>query len=199
MRLGIGIKNMRKFAFLLPLVVIVLTGGGCSHKKDTVPVSNIIVGTPYQEIDSTVMCNYNGARKVFSLESNHIVKSLTDTGHILAWPVKISVFDSLGKLTTKILSDSGSSDAAMKVLIAWSNVFVKAENGVRVKAQRLVWDQRTHRVTSETYVQITTQKGDVLRGKGLDAAEDFSSWEFKHDVSGRFPNFKERVDKGEDF
>lgn len=190
---------MQKLNLLFTIAISLIVGGGCSPKKDTVPVSNIIVGAPYQEIDSTVMCNYSGARKVFSLESNHIVKSLTDTGHILAWPVRISVFDSLGKLTSKILSDSGSSDAAMKVLIAWSNVFVKAENGVRVRAQRLVWDQRTHRVTSETYVQITTQKGDVLRGKGCDAAEDFSSWEFKHDVSGRFPNFKERVDKGEDF
>ena len=199
MRSSISEKNMQKFAILIILTINVFFIGGCSHKKDTVPISNIIVGTPYQEIDSTVMCNYNGPRKVFTLESNHIIKSLTDTGHILAWPVRISVFDSLGKLTSKIISDSGSSDAAMKVLIAWSNVFVKAQNGVRVKAQRLVWDQRTHRVTSETYVQITTQKGDVLRGKGLDAAEDFSSWEFKHDVSGRFPNFKERVDKGEDF
>jgi LPS export ABC transporter protein LptC len=190
---------MQNLRLLFTFSIIVFFIGGCSHKKDTVPISNIIVGTPYQEIDSTVMCNYNGPRKVFTLESNHIIKSLTDTGHILAWPVRISVFDSLGKLTSKIISDSGSSDAAMKVLIAWSNVFVKAQNGVRVKAQRLVWDQRTHRVTSETYVQITTQKGDVLRGKGLDAAEDFTSWEFKHDVSGRFPNFKERVDKGDDF
>lgn len=190
---------MQNLWLLFTLSIMFFFTAGCSHKKDMVPVSNIIVGAPYQEIDSTIMCNYSGARKVFSLESNHIVKSLTDTGHILAWPVRISVFDSLGKLTSRILSDSGSSDAAMKVLIAWSNVFVKAENGVRVRAQRLVWDQRTHRVTSETYVQITTQKGDVLRGKGLDAAEDFSSWEFKHDVSGRFPNFKERVDKGEDF
>jgi LPS export ABC transporter protein LptC len=164
-----------------------------------VPVSDIMVTTPYQEIDSTVMSNYNGSKKTFSLESNHIVKSLSDTGHILAWPVKISVYDSLGTLTSKILSDSGTADSKMKVLTAWSNVFVKAKNGVRVKAQRLHWDQNTHRVTSDTYVQITTQKGDVLRGKGLDAAEDFSSWEFKHDVSGRFPNFKERVEKGQDF
>lgn len=190
---------MQNLRLLFTFSIIVLIANGCSHKKDTVPVSNIIVETPYQEIDSTVMSNYNGSKKVFTLESNHIIKSLTDTGHILAWPVRISVFDSLGKLTSKIISDSGSSDAAMLVLVAWSNVFVKAQNGVRVKAQRLIWNQRTHRVTSETYVQITTQKDDVLRGKGLDATEDFSSWEFKHDVSGRFPNFKERVDKGEDF
>jgi hypothetical protein len=38
-----------------------------------------------------------------------------------------------------------------------------------------------------------------MRGKGVDAAEDFSSWQFLHDVSGRFPNFKERIDKGDVF
>lgn len=179
--------------------IIAIAASGCSRKKDAVPISDIIVKTPYQEIDTTIMNNFSGPKKTFSLESDHIIKSLADTGHILAWPVKISLYDSLGALSTRIISDSGSSDAAMKVLTAWSNVFVKAKNGVRVRSQLLHWDQNTHRVTSDTYVEIMTKKGDVLRGKGLDAAEDFSSWEFKRDVSGRFPNFKERVDKGDDF
>jgi LPS export ABC transporter protein LptC len=192
-------KKGRKTGFIVMCAMAIALFVDCSHKKDSTPVSNIIVKTPYQEIDSTIMSNYSGSKKTFSLESNHIVKSLADTGHILAWPVKILLYDSLGALTSRIISDSGSSDAAMRVLTAWSNVFVKAKNGVRVKAQLLHWDQNTHRVTSDTYVEILTRKGDVLRGKGLDAAEDFSSWEFKHDVSGRFPNFKERVDKGDDF
>ncbi len=145
------------------------------------------------------MISYNGSRKVWILESRHIVKSLADTGHIVGDPVTITVFDSLGRKTSKVLSDSGIADASLKSFTVWGNVFVLAENGTRVKAQKLFWNQKTHRVTSDTHVQLTTKKGDVLRGKGLDAAEDFSSWEFKQDVSGRFPNFKERVEKGEEF
>jgi LPS export ABC transporter protein LptC len=185
---------------LLPAVFVSFLGAlDCAKKKETAPVANIVVDSPYQELDTTTMISYNGSRKVWILESTHIVKSLTDTGHITGNPVTITVFDSLGKQTSKVLSDSGIADESLKEFTVWGNVFMQAENGTRVNTQRLFWNQKTHRVTSDTYVQMKTKKGDVLRGKGLDAAEDFSSWEFKQDVSGRFPNFKERVEKGEEF
>jgi LPS export ABC transporter protein LptC len=184
---------------IMTLALTLLLAMGCSGKKEIIPVSRVSVKTPYQELDSTTMVSYNGSKKTWILESDHIVKVLADTGHIRGAPVKITVFDSLGKQTSKVLSDSGMADALMQEFIVWGNVFVKAENGVRVKTQKLAWNQKTHRVTSDTYVQLITQKGDVLRGKGLDAAEDFSSWRFLHDVSGRFPNFRERVDKGGEF
>jgi hypothetical protein len=43
-------------------------------------------------------------------------------------------------------------------------------------------------------VQIETPKGDVLRGKGLVADEDFSTWTLKQNVSGQFPDFKKRIE-----
>ena len=185
--------------FLAVQIVFLIGTVDCSKKKETAPVANIVVESPYQELDTTTMISYNGSRKVWILESTHIVKSLADTGHIRGDPVAITVFDSLGRQTSKVLSDSGVADASLKVFTVWGNVYVQAQNGTRVNAQKLVWNQKTHRVTSDDHVRLTTKKGDVLRGKGLDAAEDFSSWEFKHDVSGRFPNFKERVEKGDEF
>ncbi len=184
---------------LLLFAVVLLCVLGCSRKKEAIPVSTLSVKTPFQELDSTTMCSYNGSKKAWVLESDHIVKILADTGHIIGNPVKITVFDSLGKQTSSVLADSGSADEKMQVFTVWGNVFVKAENGVRVIARKLLWNQKTHRVTSDDYVQLTTKKGDVLRGKGLDAAEDFSSWQFLHDVSGRFPNFRERIEKGGEF
>jgi len=47
-------------------------------------------------------------------------------------------------------------------------------------------------------VQVETTKGDILRGKGLDAVEDFSHFTFKSQVSGQFPDFKRRVEANED-
>jgi len=190
-----NVTSICRIVFLIAAVLI----ANCARKKETIPVSAVSVKTPYQELDSTVMYSFNGSKKNWILESDHIVKMLADTGHIIGSPVKITVFDSLGKQTSKVLSDSGLADASMAEFTVWGNVFVKAENGVRVKAQKLSWNQKTHRVTSDTHVQLTTAKGDVLRGKGLDAAEDFSSWQFLHDVSGRFPNFRERINKGGEF
>ena len=188
------------FVSLFIYALLVFCAVQCSSKKkETAPVSDIIVETPYQELDTTTMISYNGSRKVWILESRHLVKLFADTGHIRGYPVTITSFDSLGKQTSKVLADTGITDASLKAFTVWGNVFVQAQNGTRVNAQKLVWNQKIRRVTSDTYVQIKTKKGDVLRGKGLDAVDDFSSWEFKQDVSGRFPNFKERVERGEEF
>lgn len=176
-----------------------LCGLACGPQKENVPIADTAVEQPFQEIDTTVMCFYNGGTLSWKLESNHLRRFFADTGHVFAHPVKLTVYDSAGKEMSKVLSDSGSTDGPMKQFCVWGNVFVKAQNGVRVKAQKLFWSLTTHKVTSGDYVQIKTVKGDVLRGKGLDAAEDFSWWQFAHDVSGRFPNFKERVEKGGEF
>jgi hypothetical protein len=37
----------------------------------------------------------------------------------------------------------------------------------------------------------------VMRGRGLDATESFSSWTLRSSVSGQFPNFRERMEKDE--
>ena len=66
--------------------------------------------------------------------------------------------------------------------------------GKVIKTEKLWWNRDVHRVQSDTLVQIETPQGDVMRGKGLDAAEDFSWWTLKRSVSGEFPNFRERVE-----
>ena len=65
-----------------------------------------------------------------------------------------------------------------------------------IRTERLWWNKGRRKVESDTFVQIET-KGDVLRGKGLDAVEDFDI-SFKSDVSGKFPDFKERMESNEE-
>jgi len=191
---------MKKYPILFRLAfafAVVLSG--CSKPKETVPVSDAIITQPYQELDSTAMYYYNGSKVQWKLESKHMKKILSDTGHIIASPVRLTVYDSLGKESTKVLSDSGTTDGPMKGICVWGNVYVKAQNGIRVTSNRLVWDLNKHLVTSNDYVQLKTKNNDILQGKGMEAAEDFSWWKFLHNVSGRFPNFKERAEKGEEF
>jgi LPS export ABC transporter protein LptC len=191
---------MKRILVLL-LALMILTGivTGCGKKKETAPVLDAVVDQPYQELDSSAMYYYNAGRVQWKLESKHMKKVLADTGHVQATPVRLSVYDSLGKETSLVLSDSGTTDGPMQHFCVWGNVFVQAQNGVRVKSNILNWDLKKHLVTSDDYVQLTTRNGDVLKGRGMEAAEDFSWWKFLHNVSGRFPNFKERVESGEEF
>jgi LPS export ABC transporter protein LptC len=189
---------MKSFFPIFAILTIILAVS-CGKKKETVPVSDVVIGLPYQEIDSTAMYYYNAGKLQWKLESKHMKKVLADTGHVVGSPVRLSVYDSLGKETSKVLSDSGTTDGPMQQFCVWGNVFVHAQNGIRVKANKLNWDLKKHRITSDDYVQLRTLNDDVLQGKGMEAAEDFSWWKFLHNVSGRFPNFKERSEKGDQF
>ena len=77
-------------------------------------MSDVVVGQPYQELDSTGMYYYNAGKLQWKLDSKHMKKVLADTGLVMANPVKLSVYDSLGKETSQVLSDSGSTDGPMK-------------------------------------------------------------------------------------
>jgi LPS export ABC transporter protein LptC len=125
-------------------------------------------------------------------------KPLADTGKMLVVPVTLWLYDSLGIIRTKVLADSGITTSSLENFTVWGNVYIRNQDSLIVRTQKLWWIKGTRKVSSDTYVQIETPKGDILRGKGLDAVEDFSRFTFKSQVTGKFPNFKDRMDKNDD-
>lgn len=64
------------------------------------------------------------------------------------------------------------------------NVVFTNARGERLETEELVWEQDSARVHTDRPVRITRQ-GDILYGKGLDAAEDFSQYTIRQ-VTGSF-------------
>ena len=125
-------------------------------------------------------------------------KPLADTGTMLVTPVRLTLYDSLGKPRTIVLADSGTTTPELQSFTVWGNVYIRNQDSLIVRTQKLWWVKGTRKVESDTFVQVETIKGDILRGKGLDAVEDFSHFTFKSQVSGQFPDFKRRVEANED-
>jgi LPS export ABC transporter protein LptC len=173
---------------------------GCAPKKDPSPVAQKIISAPHQEFGEAQLFFYENGVKRWRLDADYMSRPLADTGDILVVPVRITVYDSLGRQSARIISDSGSSGSNMESFDLWGSVYIRNEDGMTVKGQRLRWFKDRRKITSETYVQIETPKGDVLRGRGLDAKDDFSRFSFKSDVQGRFPDFRRRMEQeDEDF
>ncbi len=187
-------KRSRVYLRLCLPTVLVLTAIGCSGKNKDLPKSASEVVGMYQEIENSAMHFYDGGRKVWQLEARYMRKSLGDTGEILAVPVELSLFDSLGSVSTTVLADTGTTNMEKDTFTVWGNVYVKTRDELVVKAERLRWSRETHRVKSDRYVQIETPRGDVLRGKGLDANESFTRWSLLSSVSGEFPDFQKRME-----
>ncbi len=184
---------------MVSAVCLLALVGGCGPRKDTLPVSSEEISSPYQEISNATLFFYDGPRKNWRLDTDYMKKKLDDTARILVVPVRLTLFDSLGNPGTKILADSGNTQGDMESFFIWGDVYIKTDDGKVIQTQRLRWKKQSHTVHSDTYVQITTPKGDVLRGKGLDGREDFSRWTFKSEVSGKFPDFRKRAENEEEF
>ena len=172
---------------------------GCGPRKEPLPVSAEEIAVPYQEITNATLFSYDGPRKNWRLDAEYMKKNLDDTAKILVAPVRITLFDSSGNPGTRILSDSGNTKGDMESFLVWGDVYINTHDGKVIQTQKLWWDKETHLVHSDTYVQITTPNGDVLRGKGLDGREDFSRWTFKSEVSGKFPDFRKRAEADDSF
>jgi LPS export ABC transporter protein LptC len=171
---------------------------GCGKKKEPLPLSDDTTMSPYQEFDSATLFFYENGLKRWKLEAQYMRKPLLDTGAMLVTPVKLTYYDSLGRARTRVLADSGSTTPSLTSFTVWGNVFIRNQDSLIVRTEKLWWVKNTRKVESNTYVQIETVKGDILRGKGLDAVEDFSRFTFKSEVSGKFPDFKTRVETNDD-
>lgn len=182
-------RAARLYAGSAQILLCLLFVFGCNGKKDTIPKSSITVDVPLQEISNTTMFFYEGQRKQWKLEADHIRKELVDNGKSLVWPVRLTLFDSLGKQSTIVTADTGSIGSRKEAYFVWGNVYVRTSDTLTVRSQRLWWTQTTHKIESDTFVEMKTASGTIMRGKGLDATESFSRWEFKSQVSGEFPDF----------
>jgi LPS export ABC transporter protein LptC len=171
---------------------------GCAPKKDALPVGEKVITAPHQEFSEASLFFYEGGIKRWWLDTDYMSRPLADTGNILVTPVRISVYDSLGSLSARVVSDSGRSDFNMENFDLWGSVYIKNEDGMVVKSERLKWFKNEQRIVSDTFVQIETPKGDILRGKGLNAVDDFSRFSFNAEVSGRFPDFRRRMEEQDD-
>lgn len=180
------------------LVACVLLFEGCAPKKDSIPMAKEGIDTPVQQFNDASMYFYNNQKIQWKLDAEMMRKPLDDTGSILVVPVRLVLYDSVAAIRTRVLADSGLVANNMESYLVWGDVLIRTKDSMVVRTEKLKWFKKNRKVESDTYVQIETKKGDILRGKGLDANEDFSHFSFKEDVTGAFPDFKRRMENKEE-
>lgn len=181
---------LRNLSASIVLIAII----GCTPKKDVLPVADAEIKVPFQEFKNSTIQFYNNNTLQWKLQSEHMRKPITDTGEITMVPVRMTFYDSTGAVSSLVLADSGIVKNQMESYKIWGEVYIKTRDTMEIRSHKLYWYKDRKKVVSDTFVQIVTKKGDQLRGKGLDATEDFSRFSFASDVKGRFPDFKRRVE-----
>ena len=173
-------------------------GGNCTRNKEEIPVTGDTIGVPVQEFSGTTLHFFNKGYIQWKLDADYMCKPVSDTASITVIPVRLTLYDSLGTVRSRVLADSGTIGNKMQSYNIWGDVYIRTRDSMVVRTERLKWFKERRSVESDTFVQIETKKGDILRGKGLNATEDFSKFSFKSNVTGKFPNFEKRVETNEE-
>ncbi|MEO8588928.1 MAG: LPS export ABC transporter periplasmic protein LptC [Flavobacteriales bacterium] len=114
------------------------------------------------------------------------VQNRLRAGRIAEWATKperteitdgleVLFYDKLGKEGSILTARRGTILPAEKRMEVFENVVFINARGERLETEQLTWDQDSARVRTDKPVRIE-RNGDIIRGQGLDAAEDFSRY-----------------------
>jgi len=89
--------------------------------------------------------------------------------------VHIWFYDKEGKVESELTANSASRERLRNVMVAKGNVIVYNKKGDKLNTEHLVWDGKSHKVTTNAFVRITTPD-KVMTGTGLESDETFSKY-----------------------
>jgi LPS export ABC transporter protein LptC len=96
--------------------------------------------------------------------------------------MKIIFYADANRAKTTLVADYGigyENGNGMEQMEAKRNVVVVNEKGEKLNTEQLIWNAITKKIITNAFVKITT-KDEIIWGDGLEANEDFSSYEIKN-------------------
>lgn len=183
---------MPKIIFFL----IILLFCSCSKNKNvsTIQSSDSSGDSVSQILENSSITAYREGNRLWELQAKKIVNT-TEDNRIHANPVRLTIFGDSSKVSAILTADSGISNAKTDSLFVWGNVRINATSGEKLSSPTLEWNKNKKLLLSNDMVEISTADGEVIRGRGFRAAEDFEWWDFDNEVSGRFPSMEAELEK----
>lgn len=196
-RLQNNFRRVATLALILTIGALVRIHGCKSDDgKKLVRGEEIKTGSG-QELKGAVLTAYDDTTRVWELKTNSLIQDPA-VKEIRITPVNLRMFNDSGVVTTHVVSDSGITSERMDWFKIWGHVVITDKDYNMIKSRSLNWDKKNRKLHSKDYVEIITNNGERLRGKGFDAAEDFSWFEFHEDVTGKFTNIEGEFNDSEE-
>lgn len=109
----------------------------------------------------------------------------TDNQTVTTLPkgIRIEFYNNEMKIESELTADWAVHKENERVWEARNKVVVINKKGERLDTERLVWDERKERLTSDRDVKITTSE-EIIYGGGFEANQDFSNYRI-FNVKGR--------------
>jgi len=159
--------------YFLPIFIMLLVAG-CEEKlKPTVvPVHGRL---PDQESwNSTIEFTDSGQTRGI-LKAGHFWVYNNENLTLMSDSVRVDFFDDSGKHTSYLTADSGIVNNQTNDLEAIRNVYAHSDSGTSLWTQKLYWNDKTQKVTSDVFVKIVSPT-ETLQGIGFESDRDLKNY-----------------------
>ena len=146
--------------------------------------------------DTTLMDSYDKGVLAWKLKTAYLER-WSDKEVVFVRPVLVDIYDSLGERTAFLRADSGRMDLKFTYVYAYGHVYALTPKGASVRSDSLIWNKKDNQVTTESYVRVVSEDGDVLQGRGFVSDAHMDNWRIVSDVTGIFQDAARRL-KDED-
>ncbi|MDN5204459.1 LPS export ABC transporter periplasmic protein LptC [Fulvivirgaceae bacterium BMA10] len=173
---------MKSFSFLLPFttsisyILIALYFVSCSSKEQAMPGKNQYEGPLTEAYDVETLYSDSAVVmvKIVGAKQNQFFNG------DIEYPegIFIEFYDKISKKVTSTLkANKGFYNKKEDLFRVEEDVeVINFEKNQRLNSEELFWDPKKEEVYTEKFVNIDTGD-DIVKGTGLVAKQDFSSWE----------------------
>jgi LPS export ABC transporter protein LptC len=167
------------------LTIFILALSSCDDKFKPAKTDLIDQDSPSQESwNSTVYFSDSGKIKAV-LETGHI-SVYSGKGYTLIDSGAIVNFYSEGEIASTLTGRKGKVDDNTKDIEIYDSVKVVSKEGSELKTQKLLWNNKTRRVSSDEFVTIKTPT-ETIQGVGFESDQNLKDYKI-YKVSGMFNN-----------
>ncbi len=147
--------------------------------------------------DTVTIDQYEGSNLAWVLKTTYLTKA-EKTGKLFVKPLRMVFYDSLGKESAHIKSDSGAADENISFVSVWGNVYAESSDGMLVEADSLIWKKNTKRIETEGWVKVVTEDKDTLTGVGFTSDDRLKNWKILSDIRTVIQKVENRVNESEE-
>ncbi len=174
---------MKKTSLLLFAISIACIQSACTPKaaESEMVIEKDSLGVP-TEVADTININYSeNAERVVNLKAKLMQRYTTKEDNILFMKkgLEIYFYGEGGKLKSTIKSDWAKRFEKSRKTELHGHVVVVNDKGESMATEEIYWEQYQRKIYTSKFVTITTPT-EILTGEGLEAADDFSSYEIKN-------------------
>lgn len=155
------------FVFLCALYCLLILG--CEEKvKPSIASVNTAHELPSQESWNAVITFTDSGSVSGILRAGYIASYADKKYTLLDSNITVDFYDEFGKHTSVLTARKGKVDDVTHNLQAEGNVVVVSDSGTTLKTEILFWDNKTQKVYSPAYVEITSPT-EQLQGHGFES------------------------------